>query len=332
MSWRAGLFLLIGIPTLLALGDAIVGGMSFGVLSYPFAMLSIWQHGRSISRHAFVAATAEASTSEATSQQQRLGIARALDGAPPTTQATPDVCYISQAAYDAGLQAKRRRPTIIEGFALTAAALMIVSIGLSIALPVFGAAKRRTAATQKQTSADSFPSQAAPEPSRQPLTQSKREPEQQAPILRPLTTPSASQIIRGHDLAYSITLPPNWRFERRSDDYDVLASFKSLYVGVIAEEAQLGTPETIANIARQKLKESATELKWSEPAPLMLDGRRWMQFVVTAHVETIPAAFQFYVYSGPEGTFQVIGYTSQNLFTRDAPLMRDVMKSFRFPK
>lgn len=112
----------------------------------------------------------------------------------------------------------------------------------------------------------------------------------------------------------------------------MLASFKSLYVGVISEEAQLGTPETIANIARRNIKEHATDLKWSETSPLVLDGRKWLRFVVSAHIDSIPVAYQFYVYSGPEGTFQIVGYTSQNLFERDASLMREVMQSFRFPK
>jgi len=139
MSWRAGLFLLIGIPVLLALAEALVGGLSFAMFSYPLAMLSIWQHGRRISRHAFETATSEA-TPDAT-QQQLVGVARSLDGGRTISPPTSDVRYISQSAYDAGLQAKRRRPTIIEGFALAAAALMIGSIGLSIVLPIAGKRK-----------------------------------------------------------------------------------------------------------------------------------------------------------------------------------------------
>jgi hypothetical protein len=161
ISWRAGLFLLIGIPVLLALGDALVGGMSFALLSYPLTMLSVWQHARRISRHAFAAAAAEASAPEDTAHQQRAGIARALDGGRTNTQAPSDVLYISQSAYDAGLQTKRRTPTIIEGIALAVAALMIASITLSIALPVFSAAKRRAGTAPRQAQATTFPAESA---------------------------------------------------------------------------------------------------------------------------------------------------------------------------
>ena len=142
MSWRAGLFLLVGIPVLLALGDALVAGLSFAMFSYPLAILSIWQHGRRISRHAFDAAATEAATPETTGHQQLVGIAQTLDGGSTTSQPTSDVRYISQTAYDAGLQTKRHRPTIVEGVALAAAALMIGSTALTIALPLF--AHRRT--------------------------------------------------------------------------------------------------------------------------------------------------------------------------------------------
>ena len=150
MSWRAGLFLLIGIPVLFALGDALVGGISFAMLSYPLVMLSVWQHSCRISRHAFEVG-GEVAAPDATTHQQLFGIARALDGGSTASQPISDVRYISQTAYDTGLQAKRFRPTIIEGIVLTAAAVMLVSVASSIALPVTGAAKRRVAFAQKQS-------------------------------------------------------------------------------------------------------------------------------------------------------------------------------------
>jgi hypothetical protein len=148
----------------------------------------------------------------------------------------------------------------------------------------------------------------------------------------PLRAPSTSQIVQGGDLAYTLSLPTGWTFKRQAEAFDVLASHRSLYVGVIAEEASLGSPETIAKIARDKLKNYATDLRWGEPTSLLLDGRSWLQFAARCQAEGIPVAYQFYVYSGPEGTYQVVGWTTQNLYDRDAGLMRDVMRTFRFPQ
>ena len=151
------------------------------------------------------------------------------------------------------------------------------------------------------------------------------------PASPPLRPPSTSQAVQGGNLAYTITLPPEWTFKRNEEDFDVVAWHSSLYVAVIAEEAALGSPETIANIAREKIKNAATDLRWSEPVTLLLDGRSWLQFVVRCSYKGIPVAYQFYVYAGPEGTYQVVGWTAQNLYDRDSGLMRDVMRTFRFP-
>jgi len=142
----------------------------------------------------------------------------------------------------------------------------------------------------------------------------------------------ATQLVRGRDIAYSLHIPTTWRIKRAVQDFDTLSSYKSLYIGVIAEEANLGSPETIAEIARDKIKEAGTDITWSAPAPLVLDGRSWLEFTVECKVDKIPLSYQFYVYAGREGTFQVVGWTTQNLFSRDASLMRQVMQQFHFPE
>jgi hypothetical protein len=100
---------------------------------------------------------------------------------------------------------------------------------------------------------------------------------------------------------------------------------------VVAEEAQVGTADTVATLARDRLKGKATDLYWSQPQPVELDGRTWLEFVVKCRMEGIPVGYEFYVYSGSEGTFQIVGWTTQNLFERDAERLRSVMQTFRFP-
>jgi len=49
-------------------------------------------------------------------------------------------------------------------------------------------------------------------------------------------------------------------------------------------------------------------------------------------ISKIPFTYEYYLYSGREGTYQVVGWTARNLYERDAPLLRDVMQTFRFPE
>jgi hypothetical protein len=113
--------------------------------------------------------------------------------------------------------------------------------------------------------------------------------------------PPATEVVRGRDMPYSIRVSVTWTTKTEVDDFDTLSSRKSLYGGVIAEEADLGDPETIAGIARKKIKDVGTEIRWDEPAPLALDGRSWLQFTVDCKVEKVPVTYQFYVYSGKRG-------------------------------
>jgi hypothetical protein len=142
----------------------------------------------------------------------------------------------------------------------------------------------------------------------------------------------ATQLVRGRNIAYSLRVPTTWTIKRAVQAFDTLSSYKSLYIGVIAEEANLGSPETVAEIARDKIREVGTDITLTEPAPLVLDGRSWLQFTVQCKVNKIPVSYQFYVYAGREGTFQVVGWTAQNLFGRDASRLRQVMQQFHFPE
>ena len=155
----------------------------------------------------------------------------------------------------------------------------------------------------------------------------------QAPIpatSSPKTAPT--HLIRGRDIDYSLSVPVRWTTKMGVQAFDSLNNYKSLYVGVIAEESNLGSPEIIAKISRNKIKEVGTDISWTEPAPLILDGRSWLQYTVDCKFEKIPLSYQFYVYAGREGTFQVVGWTTQDLFRRDASFMREVMATFHFPE
>jgi hypothetical protein len=161
---------------------------------------------------------------------------------------------------------------------------------------------------------------------------SVRYPEDPAPSRDIQPKSKATQLVRGRDMAYSLRIPTTWTIKPAVQAFDTLSSYKSLYIGVIAEEANLGSPEAIAGIARDKISEIGTDITWTEPAPLVLDGRSWLQFTVECKINKIPLSYQFYVYAGKEGTFQVVGWTTQDLFRRDSSLLRQVMQQFHFPE
>lgn len=139
------------------------------------------------------------------------------------------------------------------------------------------------------------------------------------------------QTVQGHRLAYTLQLPPSWVVQKSSADMDTVSACRDMFVGVVAEEAQVGTPDSVARLVREALRTKLSDVYWSEPEGLSLDGKTWSQFVVKGKAEEVPFAYLYYVYSGPEGTFQIVGWTFQNLFERDCTTLRSVMQTFRFP-
>ncbi len=146
------------------------------------------------------------------------------------------------------------------------------------------------------------------------------------------STSGPAQSITGNALPYTLQVSPGWTVKRSQGVYDVLAAHGSSFVSVIAEPADLGGSSQIAEAARSRIKELGSDVVMSEPQPISIDGRDWLQFTVKCKVKLMPFAYQFYVYSGKEGSFQLIGWTFQNLWDREAAKIQESLLTFHFPK
>jgi len=47
--------------------------------------------------------------------------------------------------------------------------------------------------------------------------------------------------------------------------------------------------------------------------------------------DKVPLGYQFYVYSGPEGTYQLLAVTTQALFEQEIGRARSTLQTFKFP-
>lgn len=144
--------------------------------------------------------------------------------------------------------------------------------------------------------------------------------------------PATAQTIRGKDIPYQIILPPGWAVQNRSvNSFDLLAARQNLYTGVIAEEGTAGNSETLLDFAQTKLKGVSTDAHFSATSAVRIDGRDWLQFSVKCQVQKLPIAYLYHLYAGPEGSFQVVSWTLQNSYDRDAAAMQALAATFRFP-
>ena len=148
---------------------------------------------------------------------------------------------------------------------------------------------------------------------------------------RSSTQAGGVQTITGKVRPYTIQAPAGWTIKRSQGVYDLVANNGGNFVSVIVEEVDLGSAANITQAARERIKEVASDVELSEPEPIQIDGREWLQFTVKCKVKLIPFGYQYYTYSGKEGSFQLIGWTFQNLWDRQSATLRESMLSFRFP-
>jgi len=151
------------------------------------------------------------------------------------------------------------------------------------------------------------------------------------PTATPAPVSNATQTIRGRDIPYQVVLPPGWEAKRGVNDFDLVASRRTLYFTVIAEEANLGSPETLLDFVQNKLRREASDVQFSTASPVKIDGHDWLEFTVKCRLNDVPFAYQCAVYAGPEGSYQLMGWTFQNLFDREVGTLRSLDATFRFP-
>jgi hypothetical protein len=137
------------------------------------------------------------------------------------------------------------------------------------------------------------------------------------------------ETVRGTDFDFSLQIPSTWAVTRKSGDFDIQCSHQGLSIGVIAEDSTMGTFQ-FADVVRRNIGEHATNAHWTRPDLLPIAGQSWLGFVLKCQIEEQFVAYQFYVHSGPNGSYQIVGWTTQAAFERDLGQLRRIMQSFRF--
>ncbi len=85
------------------------------------------------------------------------------------------------------------------------------------------------------------------------------------------------------------------------------------YAILISE--RIGIPiSTLREIVLQNARESATEVKVINEERRIVNGVEVLHIRMKVVIQGIPFTFAGYYFGGDEGSFQVIGYTSENLF------------------
>jgi hypothetical protein len=141
----------------------------------------------------------------------------------------------------------------------------------------------------------------------------------------------ATQTLRGKPLACELDVPASWKVVS-NEGYRILALGDGAGLMLGSKQQNLGDPSATMKEAKEMAIKDDPHAKMTQPVPITIDGRKWLQFTTTTTGDGGSMTFLTYTYSGSEGTFVVIGYTSTDQFETKRPLLTHYMNTFRFPK
>lgn len=141
----------------------------------------------------------------------------------------------------------------------------------------------------------------------------------------------ATQTLRGKPLACELDVPASWEVAS-NEGYRILALGDGAGLMLGSLQQNLGDPSATLKEAKGMATKDDPDAKFTEPVSITIDGRKWLQFMTTTNGVGGAMTFLTYTYSGPEGTFVVIGYTTSDQFETKRALLTRYMSTFRFPK
>lgn len=130
--------------------------------------------------------------------------------------------------------------------------------------------------------------------------------------------------------SFSINIDPSkWTLDTSElpTDLEFLFNGDSVWFTVIAEEAELSYEYMEAQILRN-MQEVDANAVISETGFREVNGKRMLWARAEAEAEGINFTFYYHIYTGAEGTVQLVGWATKNVFERKIPDLEEVYASF----
>lgn len=140
-----------------------------------------------------------------------------------------------------------------------------------------------------------------------------------------------AEVVTGNVVHFTVEKPSSWSLKRGEGNFDAIMTDQSGFVGIIAEQADLGSTEPLAQFARKRFQTMGSDLTLGENQTTEIDGHQWIGFTAKCKVQNLPFAYQCYVYSGPEGSIQLMGWSFQSQWDRVHPTLDRVMRTIHLP-
>lgn len=125
--------------------------------------------------------------------------------------------------------------------------------------------------------------------------------------------------------------PKKWTFSKGDASSPAEFTFKNkendLYAMLISEKIELPM-ESLIEIALNNAKEAAQNVKVVQREYRKVNGNDLIMMQMTGSIQGIKFIYFGYYFSNSEGAFQILTYTSQNVFNQTKELMEKFLNGF----
>jgi hypothetical protein len=126
-------------------------------------------------------------------------------------------------------------------------------------------------------------------------------------------------------------VPEGWSVEYNKGIYDIRLHKKHVFLGIIVQKESLGLPEQVASLMKANMKAKVSDIAFEEKGEIEISGRRWILFTAEGSTNESTAAYLVCVTSTENASYEIVGWTTSDLFKDYADTIYETMKSFRFP-
>lgn len=129
---------------------------------------------------------------------------------------------------------------------------------------------------------------------------------------------AASLFVKAANGPFGVWMDPEkWKRDNSAEEdpgkVNLFHKRGNAYAMIISERISI-PKDTLKKIVVMKAKEAAPDVKVVSQEKRVVNGKEVLCLKLTGTVQKIPFVYYGYYYGGPEGTLQVVGYTSAPLF------------------
>ena len=137
--------------------------------------------------------------------------------------------------------------------------------------------------------------------------------------------------VAGKKFKYIIKLPgkANWTIKPTVGDFDLITTYRELYVGIIPELLDVNL-DNYAKLIKDNAKEKFPDAEFSDEKELKIDEKLWKSYDMKLTVKGMKVHYRNYLCADGGKAVQILSWSAESQFDSCSDIIDQIAQSFRF--